>query len=277
MAQLYRKSALEKISNPEQLDKALMVTSPVSWLVLIGLTLIIVVVVIWSFIGTLPTTVSAQGIVSAPVSTNAVYSMDAGKVISVYVRPGSELHLGDEIIRYQNTAGETKSIYSDQVGTVSEIMVNTGDSFSQGNELIRVSPKAEGSQVVVCYVPIANARKINRGMRAQIYLDGIDSQSYGHMVARVINIDAYAASNTGMGRVLGNDNNLTTVFLQNGAVVAVTCEFYPDETESGYYWTNSKGATVTVPNDSTVTAKITTEENAPITKLFSKLKEIWGE
>ncbi|MBO6159510.1 MAG: hypothetical protein J6P72_09690 [Firmicutes bacterium] len=277
MAQLYRKSALEKISSPEQLDKALVVSSPASWLALIGLTLIVVVVVIWSFIGTLPTTVSANGIVSAPVSTNAVYSMDAGTVVSVYMRPGQEIHLGDEILRYQTASGESKSVYSDQVGTVSDVLINSGDAFTQGNELIRISPTAVGSQVVVCYVPIASARKIERGMRAQVYLDGIDSQSYGHMVSRVINIDAYAASNAGMGKVLGTDNNLTSTFQQNGAVVAVTCEFYPDETVSGYYWTNAKGAGVTVPNDSTVSVKITTEENAPITKLFSKLKEIWGE
>ena len=48
MAQLYRKAALERISNPDQLDKAIAITSPASWLMLIGITLILVVVIVWS-------------------------------------------------------------------------------------------------------------------------------------------------------------------------------------------------------------------------------------
>ena len=46
MAQIYRKTALDKISSPEQLDKSLKITSPLSWLVLLGLTLIVIVAVI---------------------------------------------------------------------------------------------------------------------------------------------------------------------------------------------------------------------------------------
>lgn len=277
MAQLYRKSALEKISSPEQLDKVLKITSPASWLVLAGITLLIVVTVIWAFVGTIPTTVSAQGIISSPVGTNAVYTGDSGKVVAVLVHEGSEVHLGDAILNYQTGNNEIKSIYSDQVGTVSQVLVSNGDSITQGNEVIRVSPTAVSDQVAVCYVALAQAKKIERGMTAQIYLDSVDSQTYGHMVARVINIDARAASTTGMGYVLGSDNSLTSTYQKDGAVVAVTCEFYPADTESGYYWTNEKGEDVSVTNGSSVTVKVVTEEVAPITKLFSKLKEIWGD
>ena len=277
MAQLYRKSALEKISSPEQLDKTLKVTSPASWLVLIGLTLIIVVTVIWSFVGTIPETVSAPGIISSPVGTNAVYTGDSGKVVAVLVYEGSEVHLGDVILNYQTGNNEIKSIYSDQVGTVSQVLVSNGDSLTQGNEVVRVSPVADGAQVAVCYVPLRQAKKIERGMRAQIYLDSVDSQTYGYMIARVINIDARASSTSGMGYVLGNENSLAATFQKDGAVVAVTCEFYPGNTQSGYYWSNEKGATVDVTNGSSATVKVITEEVAPITKLFSKLKEIWGD
>lgn len=277
MAQLYRKSALEKISSPEQLDKALKVTSPSSWIVLLGVTLIIIVTVVWSIVGTIPTTVSAPGIISSPVGTNAVYTGDSGKVVAILVHDGSEVHLGDAVLNYQTGNNEIKSIYSDQVGTVSQILVSSGDSITQGNEVIRVSPSTEESQVAVCYIPLAQAKKIERGMKAQIYLDSVDSQTYGHMVARVINIDARAASTAGMGYVLGNDNNLASTYQKDGAVVAVACEFYPADTESGYYWTNEKGEKISVTNGSSITVKIITEEVAPITKLFSKLKEVWGD
>ena len=39
MAELYRKSALERISSPDQLDTMLKISSPISWLALVGAAL----------------------------------------------------------------------------------------------------------------------------------------------------------------------------------------------------------------------------------------------
>lgn len=278
MAELYRKSALERISSPEQLDKAVRVTSPMSWLALLAVTLIIVVTVIWSIVGTLPVTVTTQGIVAAPLSTNAVYLQESGTVVSVLVRPGDEIHFQDPVLTYQTGSGEVKTLYADQVGTVSEVLVQSDAAVIQGNEAIRISPAVSGAQITVCYVSLDDAKKLDRGMDAQIYLSAADSQSYGYMVARLVNIDSYAASASGMSYVLGSGNNVAERFLANGPVVAVACEFYPDsDTRSGYYWSNPKGGQLEVRNGSLVSVKVITEEVAPITKLFAKLREIWGD
>ena len=278
MADLYRKSALERMSNPEQLDKVLKVTSPMSWIALIGITLIIIVTLVWSIIGTIPETITAKGVVSAVVGSNSVYTEDAGKVVSLRVREGDEVHLGDPVMTYRNSSNEIVEVYSDQVGIVSDLVVKKDDEFTPGKDVVRVSPIAQDSQIVVCYVPLAKAKKLERGMQVNITLDSLDSNSYGNMVARVINIDAYATPKDGMNSVIGKDNNLESTFTKDGAVVAVACELYPStETVSGYYWSNAKGATVDVKNGSLITAKIVTDEVAPITKLFSKLRDIWGD
>lgn len=279
MAQLYRKSALEKISSPEQLDKALTITSAYSWIALAAVTLIVVATIVWSIIGTIPVTVTTAGIVASPVSTNAVYTPESGSVTSVLVYPGSALRIGDPVASYKTGNGDVKTIYSDQVGTVTEVLAKSGDTITQGNDIIRVSPKANSDQIIVCYVQLSDAKKIERGMQVSVSLSSAESQTYGHMLARVINIDSYVSSNRGMAYVLGTDNNLASTFQRDGgAVVAVTCELYPDPTTaSGYYWSNDKGAKLDVTNGSLVSAKVIVEEVRPITKLFSKLKEIWGD
>lgn len=279
MAQLYRKSALDRISSPEQLDKALTVTSTMSWIALAAVTLILAVTIVWSIVGTIPVTVTTSGIVASPVSTNAVYMPESGSVTAVLVYPGAELRIGDAVASYKTGNGDVKTILSDQVGTVTEVLAQSGDTITQGNEIIRVSPKANSSQVIVCYVKLSDAKKIERGMQVSISLSSAESQTYGHMLARVINIDSYVSSNKGMSYVLGTDNNLAATFQNDGsAVVAVTCELYPDpSTVSGYYWSNDKGAKLEVTNGSLVSAKVVVEEVRPITKLFSKLKEIWGD
>ena len=281
MAELYRKSALEKISSPEQLDKALTVTSPLSWLALAAVTVMIVITIIWSIVGTIPVTVTSAGIVSSPVSTNALYTPESGKVDSIRIYPGSSLVYGTPVLSYRTGNGDVRVITSDQLGTATEITVKVGDEITQGSEVVRLSPIVDGRQVIVCYVKASDADKIDLEMFANIFLTSSDSQNYGHMIGRVINKDSFVSTATGMSYVLGKENNLANVFQENGvAVVAVTLELVPDQSGnsvSGYYWSNPKGEKIDVKNGSLVQAKIVVEEVAPITKLFAKLKELWGD
>lgn len=279
MAQLYRKSALEKISSPEQLDKALTVTSPMSWIALAAVTFVIVVTVIWSIVGTIPVTVTSAGIVASPVSTNAVYMPESGTLTVMEVHTGTEIGINDPVATYRTGTGEVKYLLSDQVGVVTAVTAKTGEVTNQGNEVLRLSPKAASRQVIVCYVDLGDAKKIRRGMEAKITIQDRSGQNAGHMRARVINVDSYVSSNSGMAYVLGADNSLASSFMQESkAVVAVTCELYLDPgTVSGYAWSDTKGARLPVTNSTLVNAKFIVEEVRPITKLFTKLKDIWGD
>ena len=83
MAQIYRKTALDKISSPEQLDKTLKITSPLSWLVLIGVTLIVVVGVIWSFMGSMEETITLEGVLVEPNGVCSVFAEESGKLMEI--------------------------------------------------------------------------------------------------------------------------------------------------------------------------------------------------
>lgn len=278
MAQLYRKSALERLSSPEQLDKALKVSSPLSWLVLIGIALIIAVTVVWSIIGTIPVTVTASGTIVIPTSVQAIYTEEAGTVDRIFVSPGDTVHMGDPVIAYHALGGsETKYIFADQFGTVASVKVTSGGTMEQGNEAVRISPIVTGRQVALCYIPVNDAKKVKPGMKAHVFLSAIDSQTYGYIIGRVYGIDTRAATNNGMKEALGSDNSLYSDYLKNGSVVAFVCEFYPDETaQSNYYWSNEKGKTQTVDTGASVSVKVVVEEIPPINKLFSKIKDIWS-
>ena len=79
MADLFRKSALERLSSPEQLDKAITVSKPASWLALLGVLIMVVAVVIWSVLGSLPTSMDVSGIV---ISTG---DGQAGRIVEGFV------------------------------------------------------------------------------------------------------------------------------------------------------------------------------------------------
>lgn len=63
MAQeLFRKSALDKLASPEQLDQLFTLASPKSWVALLTLIGLLVVVLLWGIFGTVPTKIGGQGI-----------------------------------------------------------------------------------------------------------------------------------------------------------------------------------------------------------------------
>ena len=118
MADLYRKSSLEKLSNPDQLDRAITISSPMSWFALLGVVLIIVATLIWSIFGTLPTTATVNGIVVSPENTGAIYCDYAGTITKVIKKAGDTVKAGDEIAEMKNSTNKEFSIKATQSGTL---------------------------------------------------------------------------------------------------------------------------------------------------------------
>lgn len=61
---LFRKASLDNISSPEQLNDYIKVSNPSIWVVLTAMFTVLAVVLVWSFTGSLPTSVSTRGIIS---------------------------------------------------------------------------------------------------------------------------------------------------------------------------------------------------------------------
>ena len=99
MADLFRKTSLEKLSSPEQLDKMIVITPPSFWMALSGAGLVIVVALIWSILGRLPVNVETQGIYVNNGGIYSVYSEMAGIIENIEVNEGDEIKKG-EVIAY---------------------------------------------------------------------------------------------------------------------------------------------------------------------------------
>lgn len=273
MADLFRKSSLERLSNPEQLDRAITISHPMSWLALLGVLIVIVATVVWSILGTLPTTVTVNGIIAGTADSGAFYADNAGVVTKVTKKVGDSVKVGDEIAKVKLNTGKEVSIKATAKGKISAILVDAEENANVyvGAEIARYTPDMDQSQIVVCYVPSSYAQQIKKDMEAKVYIASVDSQTYGHLEATVMEVAPYSANTANLWYVTGANNLVADQFLANGPVVAVSLKLKADsKTTSGYYWSSKKGSELTVQNASIVSAKIVVGEKAPITKLFSK-------
>lgn len=273
MADLYRKSSLDKLSNPEQLDRMIKIASPLSWLALLAVLFVIAATVVWSILGTLPTTETVSGMIVDPSSVNAVYSDITGMLDKYCVDVGKEVKFGDTIAEIKQSDGTVKSITSDRDGVLSTYSQELGSPVLAGTEIARITPKDSGSQVIVCYVPLAYAQKFEKGMDVLVYLTSIDSQKYGHMEAEIISVDEYATNINSLAYVFGSGNMVAEQFAANGPIVSIVCKIKNDnKTQSGFYWSSDSAKNLTVSNGTVITAKVVIDECAPITKLIGKFK-----
>lgn len=179
--------------------------------------------------------------------------------------------LDSEIEKYEYALEKTQ-ITATVSGMVSDIKVGIGSAVGQGNEILTIRQLAE-ENLIVCYIPINTGKKVEPGMEVIVSPTIVNENEYGCMQAEVIHVDDYVSTASNIRSMLGDDT-LAQAFTQNGPVVGVICRLRVDETTaSGYWWSNSKGAELMVPEGTMVTADIITEEKAPIDMLIPYLKE----
>lgn len=157
--QVYRKSLLERISSPEQLDKMIVITSPSYWLAILGGAFIIVAALVWPILGSIPINMETTGIfVSAQMSdqqTADSQSIGEQQVICyVPISSGKKIVPGMEAVvcpttvnqqEYGNMMGEVVAV-DPYVTSYEDIVAALGSEslaqmFSQNGPVVAVTCK----------------------------------------------------------------------------------------------------------------------------------------
>ena len=285
MTNTTRKAAVQRLASINQLDKALVISSPLSWVALLGIALIIAITIYWSFTATIPETLTAVGAVSSKHQTNTLYSDVLGRLQSYTVQPGDTVAANQIVCWIQAGSGEILPVYSNQAGIVARTLIAEGEYLGEknaenetmGKAVVKLDPDPaiKSSQVVVFYVPKDDVGKLRVGMETQVTLTAQQSQTYGHMTGRITNIDSYATTTADLIRLHGSELGLK---IENEPV-AVTCELRLNDinnpTNSGYWWSNSKGSEKEVVTGDKCNVKVIVKKVHPIEKFITKLQEIW--
>ncbi|MEZ7891106.1 MAG: NHLP bacteriocin system secretion protein [Candidatus Wallbacteria bacterium] len=100
---LFRKTALEKLSTPDQLDRIIAVTSPRSWLALLAIAIALGTALLWGIFGTISYKVSGSGML---IKTGGLFNIChnfSGKLIEITIREGNTVNAGTVIARVDQT------------------------------------------------------------------------------------------------------------------------------------------------------------------------------
>lgn len=113
---VFRKTSLDRLSSPDQLDKLITITSPKSWLTVITIGVVLACAILWGVFGTIPKKVDTSGILISSGGVMSISSTVSGQITDVRLSSGDEVKRGDTIA----IIGETEVV--DQINKNKEII-----------------------------------------------------------------------------------------------------------------------------------------------------------
>ena len=183
---IFRKEALARLASPEQLDQLLPLTSPRGWLALGAAVLVLVLLLLWGFFGTLAIEADAQGVLLRPGGVRQVLAPDAGTVARVAVRSGDEVKQGQELLRLAPPSGgdEARPVTSPLTARVLGVLAQEGDPVEKKAQLLRLEV-LDQPLVAILYLPADDGYRPLPEMKVRIAPTGARGTEFAVLEGRV--------------------------------------------------------------------------------------------
>ena len=309
--QIFSQEALDKLRSPEKLDTMLPITTPVSWMGLIAVLVLLFAVVLWSIYGAFTVKADGMGMIMDSAGVMNVSHIANGKISKLYIQPGMTIKRGDLIAhmeqasqsadtrmaqygmglasndrdamgrayqydakRYQQDVAE--DIYSDYDGIVDEVMVDVGTMISAGTPICSVRITQNRDELTgLLYIPLDKGKRVEPGMTIQLAPNGADVSQTGSLLGVVRTVSQYPITSQGIQQHLGNAQLAQWIMqAQNSSLMEITFDLVKDDDDaSGYLWTSKVGEHKPVTAGSFCTGSIIIERKPPIEKVFYKLSQ----
>ena len=287
---VFRKASLDRLSSPEQLDQLMTVTSPRGWITLIGMGCLLLVLLLWGLLGTVPTKISSQGILISAGGVSNIILPTGGQITDIKIVPGDIIHEGEVIARIgrpdlveaikeaRTDLDEKKAVrlleklelesrvVSPYTGRILEVKAKRGDILKAGEAILSLELTGRDIEQLVglLYLPWEEGKKIIPGMEVQVAPSVVKREEYGSILGRVVSVAEYPATIEGMMQVLGN-KELVDKLSGKGVPIEVRVDLVADAgTVSGYKWSSREGPPLKINSGTLCTGSITIKKEPPI-------------
>ncbi|WP_028581770.1 NHLP bacteriocin system secretion protein [Desulfogranum japonicum] len=176
----YRRIALDKLASPEELDHLPQLISPRLLFLLFFIFLLVFAVLIWGFIGRIPVTVKAQGIIQLKGDVT-IESDSSGTVENVFVAVGDEVKPG-QLVAVIRQDDQLSSLLEAQ-----ESLKNKQDEYARKklHEQDRLEATSKKNAINKAYYETQLEDKINeiewlrekRDNQKELYEKGLDTKA----------------------------------------------------------------------------------------------------
>lgn len=309
--ELFSREAMEKLHSPERLDKLLPITTPMNWIAMAAMGVLLLSVLLWSIFGAFTEKAEGVGMILDSAGVRRVSHTSSGKVTAIYVQSGEEVHKGDLLARLEQPSDTVDTrmaqqrmdlassdreaarlasdygakkyqqhmdtyIYSPYDGIVDEIVVDEGTIVPSGTPICSVRITQKRNELSgKFYIPVDKGKRVKPGMTIQLAPNGVDVSESGSLIGMVRSVSQYPVTAQGVQQGIGNKDLAQWILAQKGgALMEVRFDLVEDkDSESGYLWTSVVGEQTPVTPGSFCRGSIVIDRRPPIEKVFYKISQ----
>lgn len=302
---IFRKTALDRLAAPEQLNQQVKVMRPATWIILLALVLVFVTAIVWMIIGNITTSTKLQGVIFPNSNVETVMATSVSLVQDVIVRPGDQVNVGDVIavVRDDTALGEIVSMKEALTGMTpgtpeyKSLAQQTDDAVTRyvrssvikcsyagyiqsvaarntalnpGDQIatIMVVDPASSYNEVSLFVPKEMVSSLRLGMSAQISPSYAPRETYGYMLGVITYISSVPVSEETILNHMGTLEYVSGI-LPKSSSVEVRVRLNIDSASANHYqWSNPMGERVDINIGSICNVQIITRNYHPIELLL---------
>ncbi len=310
-SKIFSREALDKLRSPEKLDTLLPITTPLTWMGLSAVVLLLFSVVLWSIFGSFTEKADGMGMIMDSAGVVNISHIRGGKVTEVYIHSGSHIHEGEVIARVEhleqaadtqiarhgpelaeNKREMTERVYqadskeyqetiieeikSDYAGVVDRVFIRNGNIINSGAPVCTVRLTEKRNDLTgVLYIPVEKGKRIKPGQSIQLAPNGVDVALSGSLIGIVRSVSEYPVTLQDVEYTLGNPQLAQMIMASgNGGIMEIVFDLVKDKnSESGYLWTTFVGEHKEISAGSFCTGSIIIDRRPPIEKVFYNLSQ----
>lgn len=298
MADLFRKTALDTMATPEQLDRQVKIMRPSTWILYTAMVIALATFVVWSFSYRISNGVKMQGVVFTNNNIISNVAIRECMITDVLVSEGEYVEIGDILAVVSNDemlAKITDSRYEllqkkegteeyealrDQIDqfvesyVASTVIKSNGSGYIQtvkssgtalqAGDYIATVMSDSGYNEVIAYVPLQTANNLSLGMSAQVSPTYAPREEYGYMTGVVTAIADTPVSEESILAKMGTLSYVESILPQESCVEVRIRLDLDEGSANGYKWSNSKGAGLPVELGTQCSIIVITGEYLPV-------------
>ncbi|GAA1716163.1 hypothetical protein [Propioniferax innocua] len=254
---MYRFKALEKKRQFDQLDTTIQLARPRGWVAVFVILIVTALLGIWGFLGSIPRTTTASGLLGYPEGMISIQAVSSGQVLDVPVRPGSVVEEGEVVLVIEPAQGEPIEIESPSDGRIVSTECMPGEIVQPGSDCISLERgfREDGHLVATLFIDADVIPMVEPDQVVLIRVPGVNSRQFGLLRGRVSTVAEFPLA--------GGEQHAAPP-------TAVTVELeVSDDTPSGYVWTSRTGPDHELRSQTPITADIRLGEASPISLVGS--------
>jgi NHLM bacteriocin system secretion protein len=192
-------------------------------------------------------------------------------------RENSIAEAESEVRQLEAALAADRHVIAPRPGKVLQVMRTTGDLVRRGSSVAVISDAGDGRMRCYAFFPLAEGKRTQQGMDAQVEPSIADRERFGVIKGSVRDVEPVTGTRESLMRIINSPEVAQDIERKYGGIVSAVIDLEQDPASpSGLRWTGGSGYPRTLTPGTLCDVDVVTEKVPPVALLLPWFKQVLG-